>query len=71
MVAAIWTPDFGAVVAPCVPLTPGYLADFLLLDGLENCEIHSVIRQGRRAGTSTPRLQSAEGGVSRPNPFVM
>ena len=52
-------------------VAPGYLADFLLLGALENCAIHSVIRPGRRAGTSTPRLQSAEGGVSCPNPFVM
>jgi len=29
-------------------IAPGYLADFLLLDDLESCAIHSVFRRGRR-----------------------
>ena len=29
-------------------IAPGYLADFLLLDDLETCAIHSVFRRGRR-----------------------
>lgn len=29
-------------------IAPGYLADFLLLDDLEACAIHSVFRRGRR-----------------------
>jgi adenine deaminase len=29
-------------------IAPGYLADFLLLDDLESCAIHTVFRRGRR-----------------------
>ncbi len=31
-------------------LAPGYLADFLLLDDLESCAVHTVFREGRAVG---------------------
>ncbi len=34
-------------------IAPGFLADFLLLDDLENCAIHSVFRRGRRVTPDT------------------
>ncbi len=34
-------------------VAPGYLADFLLLDDLESCAIHSVFRRGRRVTTES------------------
>ena len=36
-------------------IAPGYLADFLLLDDLESCAIHTVFRRGRRVTTDTFR----------------
>jgi adenine deaminase len=34
-------------------VAPGYLADFLLLDDLESCAIHTVFRRGRAVTTET------------------
>ena len=34
-------------------IAPGFLADFLLLDDLESCAIHSVFRRGRRVTPDT------------------
>src|ERR1700723_3379333 len=34
-------------------IAPGYLADFLLLDDLETCAVHSVFRRGRRVTADT------------------
>ncbi len=34
-------------------IAPGYLADFLLLDDLESCAIHSVFRRGRKVTPET------------------
>jgi adenine deaminase len=34
-------------------IAPGYLADFLLLDDLESCAIHTVFRRGRRVTPAT------------------
>jgi adenine deaminase len=34
-------------------IAPGYLADFLLLDDLESCAIHTVFRRGRRVTADT------------------
>ena len=45
-------------------IAPGYLADFLLLDDLESCAIHSVFRRGRRVTSETfaGRVQPAPPG---------
>jgi adenine deaminase len=34
-------------------IAPGYLADFLLLDDLESCAVHTVFRRGRRVTADT------------------
>ena len=34
-------------------IAPGFVADFLLLDDLESCAIHTVIRRGRRVTADT------------------
>ncbi len=34
-------------------LAPGYLADFLLLDDLESCAVHTVFREGRAVAAET------------------
>lgn len=34
-------------------IAPGFLADFLLLDDLESCAIHTVFRRGRRVNADT------------------
>ena len=34
-------------------IAPGYLADFLLLDDLEGCAVHTVFRRGRRVDTES------------------
>ena len=34
-------------------IAPGFLADFLLLDDLESCAIHTVFRQGRKVTAET------------------
>src|ERR1700722_7155226 len=45
-------------------IAPGFLADFLLLDDLESCAIHSVFRRGRRVTSETfaGRVQPAPPG---------
>ena len=46
-------------------IAPGFLADFLLLDDLESCVIHSVFRRGRRVTPETfagRALPGAAGG---------
>ena len=44
-------------------IAPGYLADFLLLDDLEGCAVHTVFRRGRRVDAET-----FAGRVSPPPP---
>jgi adenine deaminase len=45
---ASWSAARGFGLADRGLIAPGYLADFLLLDDLESCAIHSVFRRGRR-----------------------
>ena len=46
--AASWSAARGFGLVDRGLIAPGFLADFLLLDDLESCAIHSVFRQGRR-----------------------
>lgn len=46
--AASWSAARGFGLTDRGLIAPGYLADFLLLDDLESCTIHSVFRGGRR-----------------------
>jgi len=46
--AASWSAARGFGLTDRGLIAPGFLADFLLLDDLETCAIHSVFRQGRR-----------------------
>src|SRR5271170_6633219 len=45
---ASWSAARGFGLADRGLIAPGHLADFLLLDDLESCAIHSVFRRGRR-----------------------
>ena len=45
--AASWSAARGFGLTDRGLIAPGYLADFLLLDDLETCAIHSVFRRGR------------------------
>jgi adenine deaminase len=45
---ASWSAARGFGLADRGLIAPGYLADFLLLDDLESCAIHTVFRGGRR-----------------------
>ena len=46
--AASWSAARGFGLTDRGLIAPGYLADFLLLDNLESCAIHSVFRRGRK-----------------------
>ncbi len=46
--AASWSAARGFGLTDRGLIAPGFLADFLLLDDLETCAIHSVFRRGRR-----------------------
>src|SRR3984957_10346484 len=50
-------------------IAPGFLADFLLLDDLESCAIHTVFRQGRKVSPESfagRALPEPPGGNTRP-----
>jgi adenine deaminase len=51
--AASWSAARGFGLTDRGLIAPGFLADFLLLDDLENCAIHMVFRQGRRVTPDT------------------
>ncbi len=51
--AASWSAARGFGLADRGLIAPGYLADFLLLDDLESCAIHSVFRSGRKVTPET------------------
>jgi adenine deaminase len=59
---ASWSAARGFGLADRGLIAPGYLADFLLLDDLESCTIHTVFRRGRRV---TP---DSFAGRTFPNP---
>ncbi len=44
---ASWSAARGFGLADRGLIAPGYLADFLLLDDLETCAVHTVFRRGR------------------------
>ena len=46
-------------------IAPGFLADFLLLDDLESCAIHSVFRRGRQVTPETFAGRVAAGAPRR------
>jgi adenine deaminase len=46
--AASWSAARGFGLTDRGLIAPGYLADFLLLDDLKSCAVHSVFRRGRR-----------------------
>jgi adenine deaminase len=50
---ASWSAARGFGLSDRGLIAPGYLADFLLLDDLETCAIHTVFRQGRRVTPET------------------
>ncbi len=62
--AASWSAARGFGLADRGLIAPGYLADFLLLDDLETCAIHSVFRRGRKVtpGTFAGRAMPATPG---------
>src|SRR6201992_1593073 len=51
--AASWSAARGFGLTDRGLIAPGYVADFLLLDDLESCAVHSVFRRGRR-GAAEP-----------------
>ena len=51
--AASWSAARGFGLMDRGLIAPGYLADFLLLDDLESCAVHSVFRRGRRVTPET------------------
>ena len=51
--AASWSAARGFGLVDRGLIAPGFLADFLLLDDLESCAIHSVFRLGRRVTPDT------------------
>jgi len=51
--AASWSAARGFGLTDRGLIAPGFLADFLLLDDLESCAIHSVFRRGRRVTAET------------------
>jgi adenine deaminase len=62
---ASWSAARGFGLSDRGLIAPGYLADFLLLDDLESCAIHTVFRRGRRvtpdifAGREQPKPPGA------------
>jgi adenine deaminase len=50
---ASWSAARGFGLADRGLIAPGYLADFLLLDDLEECAIHTVFRRGRPVSADT------------------
>ena len=69
--AASWSAARGFGLTDRGLIAPGFLADFLLLDDLESCAVHSVFRLGRRV---TPEsflsqgLPGPPGGEYHPSP---
>jgi adenine deaminase len=51
--AASWSAARGFGITDRGLIAPGYVADFLLLDDLESCAVHSVFRGGRRVTAET------------------
>ena len=51
--AATWSAARGFALTDRGLIAPGYLADFLLLDDIETCAIHSVFRRGRKVTAET------------------
>ncbi len=51
--AASWSAARGFGLTDRGLIAPGFLADFLLLDDLETCAVHSVFRRGRRVTTES------------------
>jgi adenine deaminase len=51
--AASWSAARGFGLTDRGLIAPGYLADFLLLDDLEACAVHSVFRRGQRVSPET------------------
>jgi adenine deaminase len=51
--AASWSAARGFGLKDRGLIAPGYLADFLLLDDLESCAVHTVFRRGRRVTADT------------------
>ncbi len=51
--AASWSAARGFGLTDRGLIAPGFLADFLLLDDLESCAIHSVFRRGRKITPDT------------------
>jgi adenine deaminase len=51
--AASWSAARGFGLTDRGLIAPGFLADFLLLDDLESCAVHSVFRRGRRVTADT------------------
>jgi adenine deaminase len=51
--AASWSAARGFGLIDRGLIAPGYVADFLLLDDLESCAVHSVFRGGRRVTPET------------------
>jgi adenine deaminase len=50
---ASWSAARGFGLSDRGLIAPGYLADFLLLDDLESCAVHTVFRRGRRVTADT------------------
>ena len=51
--AASWSAARGFGLTDRGLIAPGYLADFLLLDDLETCAVHTVFRRGRKVTPET------------------
>jgi adenine deaminase len=51
--AASWSAARGFGLTDRGLIAPGYLADLLLLDDLESCAVHTVLRRGRRVTSET------------------
>ncbi len=51
--AASWSAARGFGLTDRGLIAPGYLADFLLLDDLETCAVHTVFRRGRKVDSET------------------
>ncbi len=68
--AASWSAARGFGLTDRGLIAPGFLADFLLLDDLETCAIHSVFRQGRRVTPESFASRASPGAAGRRIPSV-
>jgi adenine deaminase len=70
--AASWSAARGFGLTDRGLIAPGYLADFLLLDDLESCAVHTVFRRGQRVTGETfagrPQADPPGGNTMRRQP---